>query len=309
MLGRSARVLIILLPMAAAQNTHLRPADIAKLPSTPPIAHIPYGTDPNQFADLRLPEGRGRFPVVVVIHGGCWAEYADVTYTASLATALTREGWATWNVEYRRVHQEGGGWPGTFFDAAHGIDALRAAAKKYPLDTARVVAIGHSAGAQLALWDASRAGLPKDSEVYVANPLRLRGVVSIGGIPDMRAFAENPSGPCEGRQIRVIGGPPDEHPDRYALVSPAERLPLGVPQVLIWGEKDTVAPHALFSAYEKKAKAAGDKVTSLDINGAGHHDLMSSEMPAYSVLVVEIRRLLTVPRPVRERLRQPNRPR
>jgi acetyl esterase/lipase len=226
-----------------------------------------------------------------VIHGGCWAEYADVTYTANLATALARQGWATWNLEYRRVHQEGGGWPGTFLDVARGIDALRGAAKKYPLDTARVVAIGHSAGGQLALWDAARPHLPQTSAVYVADPLRLRGAVSIGGIPDMRAFAEDAKGPCDGHHIRVMDGPPVEHPDRYAQVSPAEFLPLGVPQVLIWGEKDTVAPRSLFAPYLEKAKAAGDSVTSLIVPAAGHHDLMSSELPAYDVLVEQIRRL------------------
>jgi acetyl esterase/lipase len=284
--------LAIVSMVAACQNAPLRPADIVKLPSMPPAAHLPYGPDPNQFADLRLPDGRGPFPVVVVIHGGCWAEYADVTYTVNLATALTRQGWATWNLEYRRVHQEGGGWPGTFLDAARGIDALREAAKKYPLDTVRVVAIGHSAGGQLALWDSARPRLPKDSAVYVADPLHLRGAVSIGGIPDMRAFAENAKGPCDGRHIRVMGGPPTEHPDRYAQVSPAEFLPLGVPQVLIWGEKDTVAPHSLFAPYEEKAKAGGDSVTSVVVPAAGHHDLMSSELPAYQVLVEQIRRLL-----------------
>jgi acetyl esterase/lipase len=275
----------------ACQNARLSPADIVKLPSTPPTAHIAYGADPNQFADLRLPEGRGPFPVVAVIHGGCWAEYADVTYTANLATALTHEGWATWNVEYRRVHQDGGGWPGTFLDAARGIDALRDAAKKYPLDTGRVVAIGHSAGGQLALWDAARPHAAKDSAVYVDGALPLRGAVSIGGIPDMRAFAANPNGPCDGRHIRVMGGPPDAHPDRYALVSPSELLPIGVPQVLIWGENDTVAPRAVFAAYEAKAKEAGDTVTSVTVPGAGHHDLMSSELAAYRVLVEQIRAL------------------
>ncbi len=154
-----------------------------------------------------------------------------------------------------------------------------------------MVAIGHSAGGQLALWDAARARLPKDSAVYVANPLALRGVVSIGGIPDMRAFAGDTKGPCDGRHIRVMGGSPEEHPDRYALVSPAERLPLGVPQVLIWGGKDTVAPHSLFAAYEEKAKAAGDSLVSITVPGAGHHDLMSFELSAYAVLVAEIRRL------------------
>ena len=277
---------------AACQTMSLSPADIVKLPSAPPAAHIAYGADPNQFADLRLPQGRGPFPVIAILHGGCWAEYADVTYTANLATALTREGWATWNIEYRRVHQAGGGWPGTFIDAARGLDALRDAARQYPLDVARTIAIGHSAGAQLALWATARARLPKDSAVYTANPLPLRAAISIGGIPDMRAFAADPGGPCGGRQIRVMGGPPSEHPDRYALVSPAERLPLGVPQVLIWGERDGVAPHALFTAYESKAKSAGDTVTSVTVPGAGHHDLMSSESPGYKVLIEQLRKSL-----------------
>jgi hypothetical protein len=79
------------------------------IPSNGPTLCADNVLVPDQFADLRLPTGRGPFPVVVVLHSGCWAEYADVTYTANLATALTREGWATWNVEYRRVHQEGGG--------------------------------------------------------------------------------------------------------------------------------------------------------------------------------------------------------
>lgn len=291
----TSRVLAALLALAnagASQNAPLRPADIVKLPSVPPAAHLAYGPDPNQFADLRLPEGRGPFPVIAILHGGCWAEYADVTYTANLATALTRQGWATWNVEYRRVHQQGGGWPGTFLDAAHGIDALRDAAKKYPLDLARTIAIGHSAGAQLALWAASRARLPKGSAVFVPNPLPLRGVVSIGGIPDLRAFAADPGGPCDGRQLRVLGGTPEQFPERYALVSPAGRLPLRVPQVLIWGERDSVAPHTLFQPYEEHAKRAGDSVTSITVPGAGHHDLMSSEAPAYQVLVEQLRRLL-----------------
>jgi acetyl esterase/lipase len=278
--------------MCAACQTRMTPADIVKLPSSPPAAHIPYGSDPNQFADLRLPEGRGPFAVVVVIHGGCWAEYADVTYTANLATALARDGWATWNLEYRRIHQDGGGWPGTFLDAAHGIDALRDAARKYPLDTARVVAIGHSAGGHLALWDGARRGQPKDSPLYVADPLPLRGVVSIGGIPDLRAFAEYATDPCGGRHIRFMGGPPSAHPDRYALGSPAERLPLGVPQAMIWGEKDTVAPERIFADYGAKAKAAGDSITPVVVPGAGHHELMSSELPAYAAIVAQIRRLM-----------------
>jgi pimeloyl-ACP methyl ester carboxylesterase len=76
------------------------------------------------------------------------------------------------------------------------------------------------------------------------------------------------------------------------LVSPAELLPLGVPQALIWGEKDTVAPRSLLASYEERAKEAGDSIISSTVPGAGHHDLMSSELPAYRLLVAEIGRLL-----------------
>src|SRR5262245_49776128 len=105
-----------------------------------------YGTAPQQFAELRLPEGTGPFPVVVVIHGGCWVGYASAEYTVPIAAALTKEGWATWNLEYRGAHEPGGGWPGTFLDVAHGVDALREASATYPLDLTRVVVMGHSAG-------------------------------------------------------------------------------------------------------------------------------------------------------------------
>jgi len=253
---------------------------------------ISYGADVNQFADLRLPEGRGPFPVVAIDHGGCWAAFADVAYTAPLADALTREGWATWNIEYRRAHQPGGGWPGTFVDAAHGLDTLRAAAKLHPLDPARVVAIGHSAGGQLALWNAARPHARSGSAVFVDRPLPLRGAIAIGGLVDLRAFAAYAADPCEGWHIRVIGGTPAELPDRYALVSPAELLPLRVPHALVWGEKDNIAPQSLFAGYEAKARAAGDSVKSVIVAGAGHHDLMKPDRPAYGVLVELIRGLL-----------------
>jgi acetyl esterase/lipase len=253
-------------------------ADILKLPSSTPTARIPYGDDPNQFADLRLPAGNGPFPVVAILHGGCWAEFADVSYTAPLATTLTFEGWATWNVEYRRVHQEGGGWPNTFTDPGAGIDSLLDAAARYPLDSSRVLVIGHSAGAQLALLTASRAR---------AGALPVRGAISIGGLVDLDRFARLIDSPCRDRLIRVMGGGPDEVPERYRQVSPKELLPLGVPQSLIWGELDFVAPEPIFRGYVLSSEAP-----SRVVPGAGHHELMSPDQPAYTVLCGEIRRLL-----------------
>jgi acetyl esterase/lipase len=284
-------VILSLAATLVAQRGHLSPSDIVKLPSQPPLAKISYGPAPQQFAELRLPAGRGPFPVIALLHGGCYGDYAAADYTAPMATALLKEGWATWNVEYRREQEAGGGWPGTFLDAGNAVDALRQAAGKYPLDLGRIVTMGHSAGGQLALWVAARKRVPRSSEVYMANPLPVRGAVSMAGIVDMRAFAEYGRRPCGERHIRVMGGTPDRQPARYAAVSPAELLPLGVPQVLIWGAEDTVVPEMLFRDYERRA-AAQDHVEVITLAGEGHHDLCDPGGPGWAKIVDAIRKLL-----------------
>ena len=262
------------------------------MPSTPPVAKISYGAAPQQFAELRIPAGKGPFPVIGVFHGGCYGDFADASYTAPIASALTREGWATWNVEYRREQEPGGGWPGTFLDAGNALDALRQAAGRYPLDLDRIVTLGHSAGGQLALWVAARNRVPRASEIYMANPLPVRGAVSMAGIVDMQAFAEYGKEPCGERHIRVIGGMPDRYPARYAAASPVDLLPLGVPQVLIWGAADTVVPESLFAAYEGKARQGPDPVDIITFRGAGHHDLCSPDGPDWNKIVAAVRKLL-----------------
>jgi acetyl esterase/lipase len=289
---RQTAILLGLAVALWAQRRHLSPADISKLPSQPPLAKIPYGPAPQQFAELRMPAGKGPFPVVVLFHGGCYGDFAGAEYTAPMASALLKEGWATWNVEYRREQEPGGGWPGTFLDSGRGVDALRQAAGKYPLDLGHVVPIGHSAGGQLALWVAARNRVPHASEVSMANPLPVRGAVSIAGIVDMRAFAEYGRQPCGERHIRVMGGLPDRWPARYAAVSPAELLPLGIPQTLIWGADDTIVPEFLFRDYEKRARAGGDRVEVVSLPGQGHHDLCDPGGAGWKQIVDAIRKML-----------------
>ena len=265
--------------------------DILDLPSAPPFARFPYGPHASQFADLRRPAATGVVPVVVIIHGGCWREYADLSYTAPLASALLEEGWTTWNVEYRGVHQ-GGGWPGTFTDVGAAIDALREAAPRYDLDLSRVVAIGHSAGGHLALWAASRPRIRAGSALFATEPLPLAAVVSLAGIPDLDAFYEYGQDPCGDGLPRLMGGSPRLHPERYAEASPSERLPLGVPQVLLWGANDQIVPRHVFESYERAARQAGDRVESVEIGGIGHHEFGAPNSPAYPHIVSAIRRLI-----------------
>lgn len=262
--------------------------DIEKLPASPADHRIVYGNDPLQFGDLRLPQGKGPHPVVIVIHGGCWYSEYDLKHIASLSTALTRMGVATWSLEYRRIGNAGGGWPGTFEDVARGADFLRVLARTYPLDLRRVVVIGHSSGGQLALWLASRRHLPKDSPLYLSEPLPLEGVVSLAGITDLRAF--RPS--CGDAVTKLLGGSPEEMPLRYQQTSPIELLPLRVRQRLIHGLLDEIVPLKQSRDYEVAARRRGDDVRLITVEGAGHFDLIAPQSSAWPVLQEAIRSLL-----------------
>src|SRR5215468_1564796 len=194
-------------------------------PAPPADARVSYGSNEFEFGELRLPKGPGPHPVAVIIHGGCWMSEYGLSYMGHLSAALTEVGVATWSVEYRRVGNQGGGWPGTFEDVARAADHLRKIAKTYPLDLNRVVAVGHSAGGHLALWLAARKLLPKDSPAYSHDPLPLRGVVSLAGVTDLRRNGTA----CDANVTQLMGGAAKDKAAIYNQASPIELLPLGVP--------------------------------------------------------------------------------
>ena len=256
----------------------------------PEARRISYASvDPLQFGELRLPPGSGPFPLAIVIHGGCWLSGVSLRSTTRLASALRDAGVATWNIEYRRVGDAGGGWPGTFLDVAAATDFARTLAKKQPLDLSRVVVVGHSAGAHLALWDAARARLPAQSELHSGSPLRLRGVVALAGPGDLRSLAARGDFVCGGGTLEaLLGGTLASVPEHWAQASPAALLPLGVPQTLISGASDLVIPSGMVAEYARAARAAGDRTRLVDVTGAGHMDLVAPGSQAFPTVLENV---------------------
>lgn len=257
------------------------------------ITHrLSYGSQPEHFGDLYLPREGSQHPVVVLIHGGFWRNPYTLKLMVGLARDLARKGIAAWNIEYRRVGDEGGGWPGTLHDVAAATDHLQQIASSYALNPQRVIAVGHSAGGHLALWLAARFRLaPGHALAAPANgATKLKGVVSQAGAMDLARAWRLRLG--QGAAAELLGGSPEEMPERYAAASPAELLPLGVPQVLIHGSADDSVPLIMSQKYARRARAAGDKVKLVELPNIDHFVLIDAHSSIWQKTVKEIQRLL-----------------
>ncbi|MDB6126283.1 MAG: Lipase/esterase [Verrucomicrobia bacterium] len=261
-------------------------ADILSWKAEPTDAVIHYGAAPAQVAELRLPPTPGPYPVAVVIHGGCWQAEFDRTHATPMSVALAKSGFAVWTIEYRKLGEKGGGWPGTFQDVGDAIDALKAQAGKYSLDLSRVVLVGHSAGGQLALWYSASEKLPASSPIHRHSALPIRGVVVLAGMTDLGA----PNTACGDSGVELIGGK-DLLGKRAAEASPIAMLPIGVRQRLVHGVEDRVVPIALGRAYAKAARAAGDDIQLTELPGIGHFDLINPKTGAWPTVIAAVREL------------------
>ncbi|WP_404369374.1 alpha/beta hydrolase family protein [Sphingomonas sp. MMS24-J45] len=265
----------------------MSPEDVRKLPATAPTLTEAYGADPHEIGELRVPKGKGPFPVAIVIHGGCWTKgFETIRGTAPIASALAAKGIATWNVEYRQIGDPGGGWPGTFIDWANGADHLRTLAKRYPLDLKRVIVVGHSAGALAALWVAARPRLDPAITVRGSDPLRVRAAVAIDGPGDLAPFVGKDKAVCGAPVIsQLLGGTPDAVPDRYRDGSPFRALPLGLPQTLV---ASAVLDPSEAETYRAAAAAKGDAVTVVTTPNSDHFNIIAPGEPQWAAVEAAI---------------------
>lgn len=269
--------------------------EVLDRPNRPqPDLKIAYGTDANQYGELWLPKGantKAPYPVVLMIHGGCWlAELPGPELLAFQADALREAGVAVWSISYRRLGHKGGengggGYPGTFLDAGNGADKLFELAQKYPLDLTHVVATGHSAGGHLALWIAGRPNIASGSALKVNKPLPISAVVGVAAVPDLAYSSSAIAHACGTGTIDALvdlksRGATGDSDGAWKDTSPLALLPLRVRQTLVFGAQDPIVPAANADRYKSRAAALGEAVEVIKLDNAGHFELISPWTPA-----------------------------
>lgn len=221
-----------------------------------PVERVSYGGDPNQFFELWQPR-TAPVGIAVMIHGGFWRAKYDLSHANPFCAALAAKGVATASLEYRRVGQSGGGWPGTFEDVVAGV---RAASKHMKGDP---VVIGHSAGGHLALRLASA-------------PVALRAVVALAPVADLRlAYELNLS---NGAVAEFVGTSPQTNPKRYDEASPSEHQ-CSIPRVLVHGIRDEDVPIAISRKFIEALGNHQVAPTLIEIPDAMHMDLIDPGSP------------------------------
>jgi acetyl esterase/lipase len=246
-------------------------ADVLSRQPPPPGTRIAYGADANQFFYLRLPENHVKpLPLVINIHGGFWRAKYNLDHAGHLCAALNARGFATANLEYRRVGNDGGAWPGTFADVRSAYQFLRQHAPEHNLDANRIIVMGHSAGGQLALC-------------LAAHEPRVTAVVSLAGVVDLqRAYQLHLSNDAV---VEFLHGKPGEVPDHYREADPMQLSIPNARQWLIHGSADDIVPPAFSRDYvAAKQKHTGrqrEDVHLLTIEGANHFDLIDPLSPAW----------------------------
>ena len=277
--------------MSKSHDRLLDVDDLLAVPKVEPNVRLEYGTaSDQQFGHLYLPETDELHPVVILVHGGCWRARVSLDYFGQAAKALTKLGIAVWNLEYRRLGN-GGGWPNTFLDVANGTDFLRTVAAEYSLDLSKIVAVGHSAGGHLVHWLTARGELKSRNELYQKNPLPLKGFISLAGIPDLAEAVKREI--CDdAAPVQLMGGLPNEVPERYAQGSPAELAPVACKQVFIQGRQDETVPHDYVESYVNQAAARGEPAKLISLDNTGHFEIVVASTPQWLLVETAIQEML-----------------
>lgn len=258
------------------------------------VIRLQYGSDPYQYGDLRVPEGAGPHPVLMLIHGGFWRARYDLHLMDAMANDWQARGYVTWNIEYRRVGQPGGGWPGTAEDVVSAVGYLAAISDQglANMDLSRFGVVGHSAGGHLALWQATRYW-PREirgaqGELQVT--IKPQAVIALAPVSDLVSMHKDRID--DSPVAAFLGGLPEEETRAYQEASPITNLPIGVPQVIVHGTADTNVPYEQSVRYVQAARQAGDTMHWIGLVGIDHFAIIDPKSDVWQRIVDAVEQVM-----------------
>ena len=225
--------------------------------------NIEYGEAGGEklFLDAHVPEGEGKFPVAIIVHGGGWTsgdkETDIVPVFAPVATNFT---WFIINYRLAPTNR----WPACFEDVQTAVRWVKQHAAKFKGDPSRIALLGYSAGGQLALLAAMTA----------TNGATVQAVVGLAPPTDLVADAQRRGGLDKWYSMTNLLGREfldNETTKLLAEISPINNIhPELPPFLLIQGSADrTVAPD-LTRNFQAKSKSAGVSCDLLILTNAQH---------------------------------------
>jgi acetyl esterase/lipase len=236
---------------------------VLERPAPDPDRVLRYAVGTTGVVDVYDPPGAAR-GLALLLHGGFWRAAYDRRHLRPLAAALAGDGWQVALPEYRRVGDDGGGWPGPMTDAAHIVRDVPVLVGGCAPE--RVVVVGHSAGGHLALLAA------------VENA-RLAGAVSLAGVLDLTSA--HAAGLSRGA-VADLFGTTEPTPDLLASADPLRTTLPACALALLHGDRDAEVPIDYSRAYAMRAARIDLRV----IEDADHYDLIDPLEAAYSQLLL-----------------------
>lgn len=264
-------------PQTSSELSNVSYTSVTDLSYVPAEQKLAYGEGPFQYGLLWLPEGaeaKKPHPLIIFVHGGCWLNAYDISHSNALSYALSKDGYAVWSIEYRRIGDPGGGWPGSLNDVLSGVSFAQSFTD-FPIDLARVVLVGHSAGGHLALL----AGA-KDKHVF-GDRNRLKGVVGLAAISDIVAYSQGENS-CQLAVDDLMGGDWQAKPTTYQQANPLQQA-LHPNSVLLQGDGDSIVP---------VSQATQSNIAYRIVPGAGHFDWLHPQTYAYQVFLRQLQELM-----------------
>jgi alpha-L-fucosidase 2 len=237
--------------------------------------------------DAWVPEGRGPFPAVIVVHGGGFTAGDKQTYVKPLFEPLTRAGFAWCTINYRLAPKYR--FPAAVEDVERAVVWLHEHAAEYKVDRSRIALMGESAGGHLVSFVGARHK-PK---------ARIAAVVSFYGPHDFEARAIR-----QGRlldSVKAFIGVEDmseEAMRRLREASPITYVHRDMPPyLLIHGTEDAAVPYDQSVQMCEKMRQAGASCEVFTVEGAPHGVGPWEKNPAFQAykdkMVVWLRAVLT----------------